>query len=133
LFGDIEIPQSEAQSWSGKKLWAWPSTRGRLEAFDNYNLVREGTIWIGGPASSELHDSEDEFYSECERLIKQVVSRMIKDFEDAESAVLFSASTIQRADLDLSGTKFIGCEFIFNFHDPEGFDFHVDDWNLQSE
>jgi hypothetical protein len=130
LFGDVEIAQSDAAQWQGKKLWAWPSQRGRMQGMDNYILDREGTIWVGGAPASEKSDDVDAYYVECEKLMKQIISKMIRDLEEAEIAVVFTTFTVQRADMELSGTDFIGCEMIFTFQDPDDFEYLPDEWNF---
>lgn len=130
LYGDIEIGQSEAAIWKGRKLWAWPANQARGSGQnDNYFLSREGTIWIGGPCNSEKFEDEDEYYFATERIMKQVLSRIIMDFSESRLAPGFLTSAIQRSDMNISATKFIGCELTFTFADPDGFEYNEDEWH----
>lgn len=129
LFGDVDVAQSDAAEWKGKKLWAWPSTRGRMQGSDNHILDREGTIWIGGVSASEKFDDEDAYYAACEKLMKQILSRLIYDLENAFVATVFTSYQVQRADMKFSGTDFIGCELIFTFQDPDDFEYLPEEWN----
>lgn len=130
LYGDIEIGQTDAADWHGKKLWAWPAQRARgAGQNDNYFLTRDGTIWIGGPCVSEKFSDEDDFYFACEAIMKQILSKLIKDFTDAGMSTNFRGYTLQRSDMQISATKFIGCELLFSFDDPDDFEFDENDWN----
>ena len=132
LFGDVEVGQNEARDWTGKKLWAWPPNRGRMldARSDNYLLNRDGSIWIGGHSGSDKFEDEDAFYNSCEVIMKQVVAKMIVDRMEAKLSTDFNGHTIQRADLQISATKFIGCEYVFTWHDPTGFEYNEDDWEI---
>jgi hypothetical protein len=130
MYGEIEIGQQEAASWKGRRLWAWPATRSRGSSqTDNYYLNREGTIWIGGASPSEKNDDKDEWYFECERIAKQILSRMFSDFAEAKLATSFSSYTLTRQDMTIGATTFIGCELVFTFADPDGLEYNADDWN----
>jgi hypothetical protein len=130
LFGDTEIGQQEAADWEGLKLWAWPADRSRLtdNFSDNYILGREATIWIGGPCNSEVHADEDAFYQNCETVMKKVISRLVKDKYDGLLSISFSGNQLNRTTMRLGSTKFIGCEYIFTIHDPDGFEYNDADW-----
>lgn len=130
IFGDQEVGQKETDSWKGLKLWAWPPDRSRMNDLlsDNFTLNRDASIWIGGPCASELHADEDTFYQNCEAVMKKVVSRMIKDKHEGILSVIFAGNTLQRADMRIGATKFIGCEYIFVITDPDGFEYNEDDW-----
>lgn len=133
LFGDVEVGQSDAASWKGKKLWAWPSQRGRMSDQDNYLLTREASVWVGGPSGSERFDDEDAFYAASEKLMKQILSKLIKDIEEAIISTPFTSYTLQRADMDLGGTRMIGCELLLTWHDPEGFEYKEDEWVTEED
>jgi hypothetical protein len=130
LFGDVKVGQNDAHSWQGLKLWAWPADRSRLNdlRFDNYYLGREATIWIGGPCSSEKWEDEDTFYKNVENIMKKVVSKLIYDKQNADLAIDFNGGQINRADMKLSSTNLIGCEYIFTILDPDGFEYNEADW-----
>lgn len=131
LFGDIEIGQSDSGSWQGLKLWAWPADRSKLQASnDNYLANREGEIWIGGPCTGELHADKDLFYQQCERVMKTMISRLIKDISENVISIDMHGHSLERADMDLSGTEFVGCKLQFKIVDPEGFEFIEDDWEI---
>lgn len=130
LYGDLEIGQSDAADWVGKKLWAWPATRARGSSeHDNNYFTREGTIWIGGPCTSELFAEEDTFYFECESLMKQIVSRILRDLTESVLSTRLSTYTMQRSDMTIGATKFIGCELLFSFDDPDDLEYDENDWN----
>jgi hypothetical protein len=131
LFGDTEGGQEEAQSWTGLKLWVLPPVKSKLQDLgtDNHILGREGILWIGGPCSSEAHSDEDHYYHLCESAMKKVVSRLIQDTRESKISITVNGSMFQRADMNLSSTKFIGCEFIFTINDAEGFQFNQSDWD----
>jgi hypothetical protein len=132
LFGDVDIGQEEAGSWQGKKLWAWPADRSKLQDqhSDNFFLGREGSIWVGGPCNSELHSDQDEFYNQCEVIMKKVISRLIKDKIECSIDINLTGS-VKRADTKLSSTAFIGCEYTFTITDPDGFAYSEDDWEAE--
>lgn len=132
IFGDVEVGQSEAAEWSGKKLWALPADKSRLQdqLSDNLILAREATIWVGGSSASEKFEDEDAFYVECETIIKQIISRMMVDKYEGKLSTPFANASIQRADMMISSTHFIGCEFVFTILDPTGFEYSEGDWNL---
>jgi hypothetical protein len=131
LFGDVEVGQNEAREWQGKKLWAWPSQRGRMSDSnaDNYLLNREGSVWLGGPAQAETFADTDTYYNDCEKLAKQIVARIIKDKQDAKLSTSFSSITIQRADMKLGATDFVGCEILITWVDPTGFEYDETKWS----
>lgn len=129
LFGEVEVGQNEASEWKGKKLWAWPSVRGRgSDPGDNLSLTREGSIWVGGPCDSDKFADEDTYYAACEAIMKQILSKLNKDQADQLLATQFNAYVMQRSDMDLSGTKFIGCELTFTYSDYDGFEYDPNDW-----
>lgn len=134
LFGDVEVGQSEASEWKGKKLWAWPSERARMQdqLSDNLYLTREGSIWIGGGAPEKFAD-RDTYYQECEAIVKKLLSKINFDRSESLLSTNFSSYTMQRADMMLGGSPFIGCELILNWDDPDGFEYDEDDWNLPEE
>jgi hypothetical protein len=128
LHGDVNLGQREAADWQGLKLWAWPADRSRSSDIpDNFILGREGSIWIGGPCASELHSDQEAFYQTCEVVMKKVVGKLIRDRVDGVIAVSLDGH-LERADIDISATKFIGCEFKFTITDPDGFEFDQSDW-----
>lgn len=130
LFGDVQVGQSEAADWKGKKLWAWPSVRAPFGGeYDNLFLRREGSIWLGGPCDSEKFADEDAWYQACENVMKQVVSKIIYDRQQDVISTNFNSYTLQRSDMTLSGTNFIGCELLFNWDDPTDLDYDANDWN----
>lgn len=130
LYGDMEIGQHEAARWKGRKLWAWPATRlrGSLPP-DNYFFNREGTVWIGGPSPAKFEE-QDTYYFECEKLAKQVLSKVLADYTDAKLAINFITVVLDRSDMIIGATKFIGCEIMFTFSDPNDLEYDENDWNL---
>jgi hypothetical protein len=131
IHGELEVGQSEASDWKGKKLWAWPAARGRgNDPGDNLSLTREGSIWVGGVSDSEKYADEDTFYASCELIMKQILSKINKDQADQLLATQFNSHVVQRSDMDLSGTRFIGCELVFTYMDFDGFEYNEDHWNL---
>lgn len=132
LHGEVEVGQTEAGEWKGKKLWAWPSDRARgNDPGDNLLLMREGTIWIGGSSSSDKFADEDTYYASCETIMKQVLSKINKDVADQLLATQFNSHILERADMMLGSTKFIGCRLTFTFMDTDGFEYNEDDWDLE--
>lgn len=130
IFGDVEVGQKEADSWTGLKLWAWPADRSRLNdtLSDNYILGREATIWIGGPCASDKYADEDTFYAEVEAIMKKVIGRLTVDQYQGNLGIQFNGNQINRADMSFSSTKLIGCEYIFTILDPDGFEYNEADW-----
>lgn len=129
LHGQIEVAQEEASVWQGTYLWAWPAERANGSGQnDNYFFTREGTIWIGGPCASELHADQDTFYFNMEKIAKQVVSKLIRDFTQAGIVTNFLSYKLQRADMKLSATDMIGCELTFTFADPDDLEYNENDW-----
>src|SRR5690606_17413600 len=96
---------------------------------DNLHLYREGSVWFGGSPASEKFDDEDAFYAHCEAVMKQVITFMQKDYAEARLATDLAGATLQRSDMLLRGTKFIGCELLFSFIDNSSFEFNEDQWN----
>ncbi len=128
LFGDIEVGQNEASVWKGKKMWVWPTMRGKLTDFDNYFLKRDGSVWIGGAPKSKKFSDEQDCYNESEAIAKQVLSKMIKDKTQDKITTDFTSYILQRSDMMLGATKFIGCEIVFTWNDPGGLEYSDDDW-----
>jgi len=129
LYGDIEIGIEDSADWKGKKLWAWPTVRARgAGENDNYYLTREGTIWLGGPCTSEKHADEHTWYFDCEAEMKKILSKLIFDFTESKLSTRVSGYTLQRSDMTIGSTKFIGCELIFTFDDPDNLEYDETDW-----
>jgi len=130
LFGDEAVGQSESADWVGKKLWAWPADQGKLQdqRSDSLLFVKEGSLWIGGNPSSGAYNDVDAYYASCERVGKQILSRMVRDKGDGLISCDFSSGSVRRSDMHLGSTLFVGCEVSFSFYDPTGFEYDLNQW-----
>lgn len=128
-YGDQDVQNAEAITWEGTKLWLWPYGPVRVvdNLGDNYMQQKEGSVFVGGP-EPEAYEDQDTRFNQCETIVKQLISRMLRDRAAGTLITRVNNWTFERSEIDLS-TKMIGYQLRFFFDDPTGFEYNENDWN----
>lgn len=131
LYGDRDIAANEGRSWEGLKLWLWPyeSVRVQDDRSDNYLKRKQGTLWVGGAAHSASFEDEQNYFRNCEMIVEDIISRILKDANEFLLVTRIQEYSYQQADLLIGSTNYIGCELRFFYLDPTGFIYDNDRWD----
>jgi hypothetical protein len=131
LFGDSDVAANEVKHWRGKKLWLEPYEPGTVIDRKSDNLLTEFpcSLFVGGCAPSGKFQDEDDWYHECEAIIRQIIAYMRKDYVQFSAHFEFGKLKFGKAEMILGSTKIIGCRLDFPYIDPTGFHYDASKWN----
>lgn len=128
-YGDQDVQNNEIRHWKGRRLWLWPYGPVRVEdnRSDNYMKHKEGSLFVGGVASSAKFSDENDYLKVCERICEDLISRILKDRGEGLLVTILNGYSYERVVLQHS-SKIIGVELRFNFYDPTGFEYDETQW-----
>jgi len=131
LFGDDDVATNEGKVWKGKKLWLEPYQPATIQdqLSDNYLQEKKGSLWIGGAPASQKFQARFDFFKECEIIVKDVISKMLKDRSEELLITRLTSYRFGMGEFNFSATNMVGCRLDFSFLDPSGFPYDVDKWN----
>lgn len=130
IFGDDQVALNSAKSWKGIRLWLDPNPSASVQdnLSDNFLQQRQGALWIGGPVIGNSFESRDNLYKQSEAIVKDVISKMLKDKSEFVLLTGFSSYKFGRADYELGSSKMVGCRLEFTYTDPSGFAYDESKW-----
>jgi hypothetical protein len=135
--GKIVLKTATKSNLVNKFLFAQPYDSARYAGADVDNLKKVKTARIGffQTSASEKFDDEQAAYEFCEKIIEDVVSRILNDKagqlvgEDWQMIIAnIQSMKAEPVKLTLGSTKFIGCDLVVDILDNANLEFDASIW-----
>lgn len=130
LFGDDDVAVNEGKVWKGKKLWLEPYQPVTItdQRSDNYLQEKKGSLWVGGPTTSNKFQARFDMFKDCEIIVKDIIAKMLKDRSEELLITQLTSYKFGMGEFTFSASNMPGCRFDFMFVDPTGFEYDEDKW-----
>ncbi len=138
-FGDKQVVQNDSRSdMPVRVLWAVPYERSRYTDRFSDNIIKNktGKVAYLKPSDSELFDDVHKCVQECEAVMEQVLTRVLKDkrgidVEGVWTMVLIDVNGIQGSPIEmmLGSTQYYGWELEIPYMDNTNMAYDADKWN----
>ncbi len=131
IYGDDDVQKNEIRTWDGIKLWLEDPSRIKPIGPNIDNLLKEKrcSLWVGGSPPSASFEDIQTFYNQCQTIIEDIISRVLRDRQNQDLVTEVTSYEYGRADYNLS-TQMVGCRWDFSYHDPSGYPFNEDKWEI---
>lgn len=130
-YGDQEILQSASRS-NLKLPVLWLEPYQPVVVQDNFSDNHLGlvttTVAIYTKSESEKYEDVDDAYSKCEAIIKDIISKLIKDYNEGEIVISLNGFKYGQAEDLMGATRLIGCRLDISYYRPERFVYDENKW-----
>ncbi len=129
-FGDEDVIRTAAKTGLQEKtLWAdrHQPTEIRDERFDNFLGERQATIMVMSP-DKEKHADQQALYNTCEAIVTDIISRILKDFNDGLLSTQFSRYKYGEGEIELGSTRYRGCRLDLFWEAPVELEYAELNW-----
>ena len=120
-FGDKDVVASSSRS-NLTTCELWLQEYEPVNVLDNYSDNHLGQVQSSltiMKVKPELWEDQRTIIDETEVIAKQIISKMLKDFNEGLQLIILNRYKYGQADLDLGATKYMGCRLDFVILRPE--------------
>lgn len=129
-FGDEEeLAVSAKTGLSSIVLWADRHRPVELmdNRSDNYLGNRTATIMIMG-VDPELHADQQALYTQCEGIVRDIMSKLLRDYNAGDLACQFSKFKFGEGEVELGSTRYRGCRLDITWLSPIDLSYNNNKW-----
>lgn len=119
-FGDRDVAIRNAKSgMEPRVLWLewYKPFNIEDELADNILRRKRARLAYMKTATSELESDEATAYDECEKVMEQILAKMLADKREVKIVTTLSSYQLGPFETELGATKYIGCAMDFEFKD----------------
>ncbi len=130
-FGDSSrLQQATRSSLKLPVLWQEPYQPVTVQdpLSDNHTGLVTQTIAVYAQASTDKYEDQEEAYNQCEAIIKDIISRMIRDNHTGLITHELQGFKYGEAEDLMGSTKLIGCRLDIQYFRPERFVYDENKW-----
>lgn len=113
----------------GLTLWAdrHRPVELRDDRSDNYLGERTATLMVMG-VDPEVYEDQHALYLECESIVTDFISKLLKDYNEGLISTLFSRYKWGEGEIELSSTAYRGCRLDITWQSPVDLTYNEAKW-----
>ncbi len=131
-YGDFDVMNSKVKSsLMLPVLWMHPYQPVRItdDRSDNETGVKQISLYLYAKANSEAFADRDTKYKELEAIVRDILGKMKKDWNEGTIQTDINGFQYGEADTTIFGaTNFVGCRLDINFRIPMRLEYNEDKW-----